>query len=55
MAYVATYMRAMRGNYPGTGLGVRALAIATIITVGDIVVAIAAGVASSVWISISSM
>lgn len=55
LAYVATYMRAMRGNYPRTGLGVRALAIATIIPVGDIVVAIAAGVASSVWISISSM
>jgi len=50
LAYGLTYARGMAGGYSSLGLIIRAFAVAFIISVGDILVAIAASAISGVWI-----
>ena len=48
-------MRGMAGTYSRLGLTLRALGLAVIITIGDIIVAIASGLGASHWIKLTGV
>lgn len=49
--YSLTYVRGMWGTYAPLGLGVRALAVGFIISVGDVLVSSGASICASFWIN----
>ena len=49
LAYGVTYMRGLAGTYSALGLTLRGLAIAVIITAGDILVALSSGLIAGTW------
>jgi len=51
LIYGLTYVRGMWGSYSPVGLALRALAVAFIISIGDIIISLGSGIGASMWIS----